>query len=283
VVGLIIFTSLSRQSQEIPESSAAPESIITLLPSTTTPLAGDTFTVDVDVNTFTNEVGSARIDIDYSTDAIEIVSVDVIPGSFFTNPGEDIDSNSTTNTIAVHFLPPPTDSPVGPNATGTLATLTFLAQTAGQSANINLVNTSYLGAIDNGLPENVILGTTPSINISVAALSPTPTLVPTSAPTPTPTPIPLSLSVNPICVGSVAFNLLSWNGGTAPYTLYFCRPNSSVPNCDPSTYPPYRSDTYDTSVTDTVFANSAPTNYQLNDLAGHSISQQVISADCTGG
>jgi len=161
---------------------AAAESTLSFSPSDTTPTVGDTFTVNVNINSGTNEVTGVELHLTFDESKIEAQSI--TEGTFFTNPNTTTPSISNTNgTISYTLLVPPGGT--GVTGTGTVAVITFKAIAAG---NVSLTFSSQTLVTAAGESGVNVLASSPSKTITVGASTSstaTPTATPTSSPSST--------------------------------------------------------------------------------------------------
>lgn len=169
------------QNQQI-APKAAPATTLTLIPSSPTVTLGDTVTVNVAIDTGENSISGAEVYLEYDSGAI--VAESISAGSFFTEPGA-VNEVVTSDTASITLFPPPTNPKQG---SGTLVTVVFRAAAVGSSG-IRVDVRTIVGAQDEGVVRNVLVGTVPT-TITVEASAgggPTSTPPPTFTPTPTPT------------------------------------------------------------------------------------------------
>lgn len=170
-----------RQQQDI-RSRAAPATTLSFSPSTASKKQGDTFSLDVVVNTGSNTISAA--DLAINTDATKVKITGMTVGSFLTTTL--VAETHTDSRAAVTLGSPPASPKQG---TGTLATVTFVVVGANGSAQITFNGSQVAGIGEQG---NVLSGTTAAtitMSAGSGASTPTPTPIPTQGGgTPTPTP-----------------------------------------------------------------------------------------------
>lgn len=192
IMGVAFGVLLVGQNQDFREK-AAPATTLSLSASTTTPVAGDEFTVSVQADTGPNEVIAAELYFTFDPAIVEVTNV--TPGAFFSDPevvGPVIDNEVGELDYVIFILPGVTPS----SGVGELAEISFRAKTVG-STTIALTNDSLVGATDENA-QNVLIGTTPvTVNVVAdgigggnAAVTPTATPTPTGTANPTATPTP---------------------------------------------------------------------------------------------
>lgn len=190
---LIPIIMVSVKHQQDVRSRAAPATTLTLLPAQLQKNAGDTFTLDIHIDTGTNDVTLAKIDLIFDATALEALSITNGPlAPRIYSPGTVSPGNAGISIGAESELKPISGS-------GTIAVIRL--KVIGTSA--TPVSLQFSSAtVVSGLSEtiNVLTGTTPAI-LTIAGgqsqgttLTPTPTLTPqptsglTSTPTISPTP-----------------------------------------------------------------------------------------------
>lgn len=192
VIGIVIFAILAtgmvaalfliRQQQEL-RKKAAPATTVSILPQTTTTRVGEELTLTVEMNTSTNTVVAADVQITF--DATKLTLKAFTPSTFLPVVVAAPQVNNTTGSATVTLSTQPANPPQG---TGTLATLKFEAKAAG-TVNVSLGPATRATGIQEGT-DIVVARNGSSVTILAAAgatLVPTP--VPTTTPgTPTPTP-----------------------------------------------------------------------------------------------
>jgi len=174
---------LVKRQQEI-RMRAAPATTLAISPPSITKTVGDSFILQITVNTETNSLVAADLDINFNPQVLEVTGIS--PGEFFTSPTE---ASKTINNTAGNILYALTSFTAQPGS-GNLASVVFNAKGVGTSP---LSFGSRTGVYASG-GENVLQQTSPgTVNIaSVATPTPTPTPavgggeIPSSTPTPTP-------------------------------------------------------------------------------------------------
>jgi hypothetical protein len=196
-----IFSSVGNASFTIGSTATDPiaQSDLILSPSSSSVTTGQTFNVDVKVDTHGQTVNGVQTDITYPIGLLGVSSISSTNGVFDVKAQQADDGNGTISLAFGAFTPQ--------NGSNLLvATITFLAKAPG-AANVifqnptitsNISNKNVLKNYTNGLyaitgtaitptPTSVVTSptTTPATTPTTA-----PTATPTTAPTATPTPIP---------------------------------------------------------------------------------------------
>lgn len=191
---------LVQQRQEI-RQQAAPATTMFLEPSAPTVDVGQTFTLDVVVDTQNlNNVGAAEINLTYNPLYLEAVSLQV--GSFLPYVLVDGTVGNGTASITVGVNPQDPSQANGATGRGTAAVLTLraLQSTGGTPTVVQFASTSQIaGSNEEDRGTNVLIGTQPAqVTVSGgAAASPTPSPG-TASPTPQPSSTPGSASPTPL-------------------------------------------------------------------------------------
>jgi hypothetical protein len=191
---------LVRHNQEL-RSKAAPATSLSFSPSTVTAKIGDTFTLNIQIDTGENEVFVADLHIAYDPTKLEAQSI--TNGPLFPNvlTSGAIDSSGKAKIMVGASS---TTNPV--TGTGTAATIKFkaLAATSGQISIQFISPDTYVGANQED-STNVLIGSVPA-KVTITNTSNTPTSTPTptitiSTPTPTskttPTPTSTTSTLTP--------------------------------------------------------------------------------------
>ncbi|MCX6793771.1 MAG: Ig-like domain-containing protein [Candidatus Gottesmanbacteria bacterium] len=184
IVVLPVVVWLVGQQQNI-QSNAAPATTLYFNASTLSKQQGNTFSLDVTVDTGSNSIRVA--DFVVNTDPTKIKITGITQGAFLTNvvvPGAYTDSKATM------VLAAPTTSPA--NGIGVLATVTFQVVAAEGTSQITLTGSKATARDET---RNVITGTTPAtVTINSSGITPTATATPIPTPTLTPTATPAGQS-----------------------------------------------------------------------------------------
>jgi len=166
---------LVKRQQEI-RMRATPATTLAISPPSVTKTVGDSFVLQITVNTETNSVVAADLDINFNPQVLELTGIS--PGEFFTSPTEASKTINNTTGNVLYALTSFTAQP----GSGNLASVVFNAKGVGTSP---ISFGSQTGVYASG-GENVLQQTSPgTVNITGGA---TPTPTPTSGPTSTPTP-----------------------------------------------------------------------------------------------
>jgi hypothetical protein len=182
---VVVWFVQQKQQKEDIRSNAAPATTLYFNSSARSVKQGDTFTLDVTVDTGSNSISAA--DFIVNTDPAQIKVTGITQGSFLPNvvvPG------ATTDSKATMVLGSPGTSPA--HGSGVLATVTFQVVGSNSSSQITFTGSRVTATGETG---NVLVGTTPAtITITSSGVTPTPTVTitptatPTAGSTSTPTP-----------------------------------------------------------------------------------------------
>jgi len=242
LIAIPLTVYLVQKQQEI-RSKAAPSTILSLTPESTTVQVGQTVNFDIMMDPGNNQVSFVKLGIIYDPTKLEVTTNGFVPNSsaFPTILQEPVyESGSISAALSVGADPTKTIQTVTK-----IATVTFkaLEQTQpGIPTQITFSNQTEVLSIAGGdvFNENVLSTTKPASVIITAGEtiptptptqggnpSPTPTPTSTSTPTPTPTPTlvptPTTVVVQPsnqvpACAGLTLDKAAT---GTAPYALIF--------------------------------------------------------------
>lgn len=164
-IALVSVFVLVRQKQEIQDirKRAAASTTLRLQTATMQPVAGSQFSVDVHIQTGTNQVIASDLYILFEPSKLEVV--DFIPGAFFPQPltAGKILSNTIGRAELTVYIPTQTSPRTGE---GILASVLFRAKTSG-STTISLGDNTIVGAISEQ-GRNVLDGTIP-VTIDIQA------------------------------------------------------------------------------------------------------------------
>lgn len=190
---------LVQQRQEI-RQQAAPATTMFLEPSAPTVDVGQTFTLDVVIDTQNlNNVGAAEINLTYNPLYLEAVSLQV--GSFLPYVLVDGTVGNGTASITVGVNPQDPSQANGATGRGTAAVLTLraLQSTGGTPTVVQFASTSQIaGSNEEDRGTNVLIGTQPAQVTVSGGTTASPTPSPgTASPTPQPSPTPGSASPSP--------------------------------------------------------------------------------------
>jgi len=205
-----IFLSSGNASFAIGSTTSDPiaQSDLMLSPSASSVTTGQTFTVDVRVNSNGQTVNGVQTNITYPIALLGVNSIDSATGAFDVKAQQTDDGNGTI-TLAYGAFTPQSGSDLH------VATISFFAKAPGSASVIfqnptitsNISNKDVLKNVVNGIyaisgspvtptptspvvtPTSVPPTATPTV-VPTSTTAPTPTSVP---PTPTPTPVPTSL------------------------------------------------------------------------------------------
>lgn len=218
VIGILLLLAIPvtvffvGQRQEI-RKRAAPATSLTLTPQTNTKKVGDKFTVEVQIDTGTNQVTQATLHILFDASLLQADSITqgpLFPKIYLSgvvNPGSasiTVGATSTTQPIT---------------GTGTAAILQFTALKATTApATISFANDTFVGGL--GEEKANVLSTSSPANVTIltaggeALSTPTPTTAGSAATvSPTPSPIP---TIVPTITGTVQNSTTSGLAITEP-------------------------------------------------------------------
>lgn len=168
--------------RQLVSPKAAPATTLSLTSTNASPSTGQTFTVNVNIDTASNTVSAAELHIAYTGAAVAAQSI--AAGSFFLSPTV-IGAQVGTGTADITILGGIGGAKQG---NGVLATITFRAENAGSST-ISVAPNTAVSGIGEG-SQNVFVSATPVTITVQTGSNPTPTPTPAggdSDPTPTPT------------------------------------------------------------------------------------------------
>jgi hypothetical protein len=143
-----------------------PSTTLSLHPLDSTPALNDTFVTDVNINTHGNQVIGVELDINF--DQTRLRAVDIVPGTFFTDPDTTNKSIDNTNGVIRYTLVLiPESTPV--TGAGNLAKITFEAVDTGV-ATMTFGTANIVAAVDVGSDRNALLSTSgASVTIQVGS------------------------------------------------------------------------------------------------------------------
>lgn len=165
-----------KKQQDI-RSQAAPATTLYFTPSTITKQQGDTFSLNVMMDSGTNNITMADFSINSDSEKVKITGI--TQGTFLS---QVVVAGRTTDSKATMVLKAPDAQPA--KGVGVLASVTFEVVADTGTSQITLTGSKAV-AIDETV--NVITGTTPATVTIGSAATPTPTATPTVPPTATPT------------------------------------------------------------------------------------------------
>lgn len=203
VISLIILASvpiaviLVKRNQEL-RLQAAPATTLSLKPATATKELGSDFTVEIYIDTGTNVVSFADIDISYNSQILTATSINA--GPFFQTPSETRKNINTPGKIGYSILATATGSRSG---SGVLAYITFSAIANGQTQ-VSFDSSTTVGdpaentsVLDQTISATYTITTadeptaTPLVTATpIVAATATPVVTATATPIATLTPIP---------------------------------------------------------------------------------------------
>lgn len=195
-----------RQQQDI-RKKAAPATTLSLLPSTITKKVGETFSLEVAIDTGENQVIAVEVYLVY--DPLKLEAQSITNGSAFPNILKSgvVDRGTATITVGT----PDTSRPM--KGTGTVAVVKFTTlEATDASISVKFASNTFVGGIGE-TTANVLVGTspagvtvrtdatvTPSPTVTVDAIA-TPTATPSATMTPTATP---SATLTPTPTGTAS-------------------------------------------------------------------------------
>ncbi len=170
------------QRQEL-RNKAAPATTLAVTPATTAKKAGDTFTMEIAIDTGENQVVAAELHVTFDPTKLEAQSIN--NGTLFSNilASGTIEAGSASITVGAANAKEPV------KGTGTVAVVRFkaVAKTDSPTA-VKLASNTFVGGLGEGAT-NVLVGTTPAtVTITESQTTPTATPTPAAAPTGRPTP-----------------------------------------------------------------------------------------------
>lgn len=187
ILAAIPLTVYLGQQRQQTVSEAAPATVLSVSPEAVTKEVGDTFTIEITINTGENSVVGVDLDLSFNSSVLECLTIS--PGGFFDDPDElakNIDNQTGEIIYSLSSFAPK-------QGAGILASIEFEATTAGVSTLIFDSGTSVAGVGEDEALQNTVPG---SITVTGGDASPTPTPTPTPpgqggpGPTSTPTPTP---------------------------------------------------------------------------------------------
>ena len=212
-------TILLLQRQQEIKSRAAPATVLSFDPAQLTKSVGEPFTVNVKVDTGTNQIASADILVHYDPAILEAKSVQA--GNFLPNVKELQNSISTPGKIILSIY---TDLASAQSGQGILAIISFKAKAPGvaQVSFESLTKTNSAAELQNVLSSTnpgsytVVGGTALPTNTPVPTQPPL--AQPTAQPTASPTQIPTG-GTNPLPTATTAPTSKPAGGGAPKPTL----------------------------------------------------------------
>ena len=198
LLGIPITVFIVGQRQEL-RQKAAPATTLSFSPSAASHLVGETFPLEVTLNSGENQVVAIELHITYDPTKLEAQTI--TNGPLF--PNVLASGVVAPGTASITVGAPDAKSPV--KGSGTAAVVRLVAkQKTDAPVSVQFSKDTFVGGIGEGAT-NVLIGTTPAtITIGETAASPEPTPLPTSSGqvTPAPTPPPGSTPTPTIVNGS---------------------------------------------------------------------------------
>lgn len=195
IIFVLIFASvpagvyLIQKRQEL-RSRALPNTVLSLEPATASHNINEVFLVNITIETGTNIVAAADIDMSYDPQVLSLE--EILPGTFFDSPTELRKEIGVPGKIyySLGSLTPKQGS-------GIIAIISFRGLTAGTSS-VTFDSTTIVAGIDEGnILENTLSGyyTITGVEPTATPGTETPTSTPTSTSVPTVTPTPTTNGV----------------------------------------------------------------------------------------
>lgn len=200
-VAIFLTVYLVRQRQEV-RKKAAPATALSLSPGTISVNEGETFNLDVVMDTGENRVSAAEIHLSFDEELLQTESI--TPGSFLPSvllPGS---FGPGVASIILDFGVPSEGAEPGVKGSGLLATFTFKALAASAQTQVSFDSSTQVAGI--GETGDVLVRTAPATVTVLGAAAPTSTPTPStgvSTPTPTSTSGPSSTPTPTVADGGV--------------------------------------------------------------------------------
>jgi hypothetical protein len=178
---------LIKRQQEL-RLKAAPATVLSVSPTTVEKTTGDTFNLNIQIDTGENQVVGADLSLSFNSSVLEALTIS--PGSFLENPQEltkNIDNQTGKITYSLGSFTPK-------QGVGTLATIQFQAKAEGTSTLAFGTGTSVAGVGETEALQNTVPG-------SITVI---PAIAPTATPTLTPTPTSQSTTPTPTVIQPTA-------------------------------------------------------------------------------
>gem|GEM_PF-3710652 len=152
-LGLLAVFNLNQKAQDL-ASKAAPATTVTATTANTNVTVGQTFSVEIQVNTGANVVKAIDFDLEYDPAYLQLT--EITKGTWMTNANQAVKNISqATGKTYFGLVIPPTASPAFVTGNGTAAVATFVALKASPTVNINF-NTARSVAGASNERQNVI-------------------------------------------------------------------------------------------------------------------------------
>lgn len=194
---------LVNQRQEL-RKRAAPATTLTLAPATVTKKVGDTFSLEVRIDTAENQVLAAELYLVFDPEKLEAQSI--TNGALFPNilSSGVVDRGTASITVGANS----NASPVTGVGTAAVIRLKTLAPTA-VPISVRFASNTFVGALGEA-SSNVLIGTTPTTITITGAENGSNTTQTTTQTTPTPSPSPTPLAGgNTSATSSSTLNIIS--------------------------------------------------------------------------
>ncbi len=160
---------LVAQRQEV-RKRAAPATTLALTPTSVTKQVGDTFSLEVKIDTGENQVVATEINLTFDPEKLSAESI--TNGALFPNilTSGTVESGSASISVGA----PSSSQPV--NGTGTVAVVRFKALAITDTpVSVRFAQTTFVGSLGEG-SNNVLVGTNPArVTITQPSLTPSPT------------------------------------------------------------------------------------------------------------
>jgi hypothetical protein len=225
-----------QKSQEL-RKKAAPSTSALFSPSTKTVKPGDEFSLDILIDTGSNSVTAAKLQIAYDPEQLEEITL--INGQFFPNI-----LTAETKSTGIASITIGAESNTNPaKGSGIAATITFVVKnTASGITHITFSNDTFIGSLQEG-SQNVLVNKSPAtitIEGTIVNASVTPEI--SISPSPLPTP---SISISFLETPTI---------NNQPTIAIFPTPSNSLPSVSPTLLIPF------ISLTPTIFPyiNTSP-------------------------
>lgn len=180
------------------QSKAAPATTLAIIPVGVAKKVGDTFTMEITIDTGENQVVAAELHVTFDATKLEAQSIN--NGTLFSNilASGTVESGAASITVGAASAKEPV------KGTGTVAVIRFKAAAKTDSPTaVKLAQNTFVGGLGEGAV-NVLVGTTPAtVTIAEAQVQATPT------PTLTPTPIASGSATPPAATPSASLAIVS--------------------------------------------------------------------------
>lgn len=191
---------LVNQKQEV-RKKAAPATTLAITPASLAKKVGDTFSMEVVIDTGENQVVAVELHVTFDPSKLEAQTIN--NGTLFSNilASGSVESGAASMTIGAANSKEPV------RGTGTVAVILFtaIAKTDSPTA-VKLASNTFVGGLGEG-SVNILVGTTPAtVTITETLVQSTPTPTPILTPTPTAT---VSAQPSPAATSSASLAVVS--------------------------------------------------------------------------